>query len=205
MTYFYLSLALHLFLFYGIIFILGIVGESRIIPIWKHQSRAFIPGDLALLVTVASVFAFWHSEFVPKSGTMWWFIFSYNSSISRSMYYCILFVEMVIIISFNLYMIKKDHKRYHYRSVKSPTKWWHDYLGFAYIPFVILRRGIPVIIPYEVNVFSIMVWVSLAFYAAMVVWDSYRPATSEDVYLRHPDDWAPIWKTKKIKKYDYFH
>ena len=107
MTYFYLSLALHLFLFYGIIFILGIVGESRIIPIWKHQSRAFIPGELALLVTVASVFAFWHSEFVPKSGTMWWFIFSYNSSISRSMYYCILFVEMVIVISFNLYMIKK--------------------------------------------------------------------------------------------------
>jgi hypothetical protein len=201
---FFIYLLIYFLIMPGLMFILGLIGESRIIPLFKHQSKAFFPGEIALVVAVTSMSVYWDTDLVPKAGTMWWLLFSRSATINGKLSFVIEVVKWIIIITIYLYLEKRDHKAYRFqRSINGPAKRWHDCYGFLVIPAAMIKLGIPVIIPTEINIYSIITWASLAFYGIMLVWDYYKPATEEDKYIRHPDDWKPIWETKRLKKYDY--
>ena len=82
------------------------------------------------------------------------------------------------------------------RSVMSPSKWAHDILGYYLtIPFTVVN-GLRLFSHW--NRWAWLFLAALVFYAAFLAWDIANPASDEDAYARHPDDWEPIWKSKKI-------
>ncbi len=165
----------------GSMFIVGLIFESRILPFWKHQSRAFIPGDFCVGVMFLGI------KILRDHG------YNENDPLSA-------FTILLIVLAYSAAVVvqDKDIKPYKLRATRSPTKILNDSTYFLF-PFLILYSGWPIIVaktPY-VSIF----WGAVAAFAAAAVWDAKRGFTEEDVRLRHPDDWQPIWKTKKIRRY----
>ena len=165
----------------GSMFVFGIVFESRILPIWKHQSKAFIPGDFCVGIMFLGI------KILRDGG------YNKNDSLSA-------FTALLTVLAYLAAIIvqSKDTKPYKRCAIRSPTKILNDSTYFLF-PFLIIHFGWPVIIaktPY-VAVF----WGAVAAFIAAAIWDAKRGFAEEDVYYRHPDDWKPIWKTKKLKKY----
>lgn len=171
----------------GLIFIVGIVGESRLIPIGQHQSQAFLPGDLSLGIMAVALLSL-HANKLEKPNywgysPIWWLV-------------------VLITVSFIAYYARKnDVANYPYRSSISPTKITHDIVGYWLIPTLLIALGIPKLFSNFVHSTLFIDWTSwvtfigaIAFYIACVIQDYVIGYTTEDVLARHPENWQPIWK-----------
>ena len=169
------------------IFIVGIVGESRLIPIGQHQSQAFLPGDLSLGIMAVALLSL-HANKLEKPNywgysPIWWLV-------------------VLITVSFIAYYARKnDVANYPYRSSISPTKITHDIVGYWLIPTLLIALGIPKLFSNFVHSTLFIDWTSwvtfigaIAFYIACVIQDYVIGYTTEDVLARHPENWQPIWK-----------
>ena len=166
---------------YGSMLLLGYFLESRIVPLWKHQSKAYFPGDLALPIMLVGVFREYRRDLVfPR-----WVC---------SPIFAIITGIFIIIMAY--IWVSTDRKNYPYRATISPTKRWHDTVGYYIYPLIMIEGALPIIVGWISGNFvpeslDIGLFVGgLAFYVAMVVVDIvFLPATKEDIYIRHPYDW----------------
>ena len=201
---YYLTLILGWMIWPGLFFIVALVFESRVPPIGQHQSKAFLPGDFFLVLMVVNAHFFWSSEYAPKPGSLWYYIFVPNWDRHLLSWIGVIVCVFAPLIIYPT-LTARDHANYPwYESCISPTKQFHDIFGYLIIPFLFIGMGgIPMLIPTEANVYSVLSWGCLLLYVALVTIDSLKGASKEDMYLRHPYDWQPIWRTGKIIKYQY--
>ena len=171
----------------GSMFLVGIIGESRILPIDSHQSQTFWPGELALPVMAFVLYQDYARGFqFPRWG---WILFA---------------VLTVIWLPIGIKLWKDDLSWYKPRAKYSPTKIWHNLGGFILIPPAIVPYAITVIVEairgrYEISWVGVAVFVSaVSFYAVLASTDKVKHEGDEDI--RHPADWQPIWVTRKIKR-----
>ena len=167
----------------GILFIVGLIGESRLIPIGKLQSKAFMPGDLSFGVIFVALI----SMYQPNE--------SFNRQIC-----CILFVP---VLYFAWSMRRGDVVFYPPRARISPTKITHDFIGYFIIPLVLLTLATAKIYTIIIHKNSFMEflpsWMTVLsaffFYLICVAIDNEEPAMSKQIHARHPHNWKPIWKS----------
>ena len=170
----------------GSFFITGIIFESRIIPIDRRQSMLFWPGDLTIVPLFAWLLKIRRVGDYPEWGNhiVWW-----------------IFVALAMLVV-ALLLRKNDIKNYPPRSGNSPTKILHDVIGYFIIPTMLIGIGIPDLMMLTKFVIP---WLSVFYLLFMFIgcgiMDKVYGFAPEDVIARHPEDWEPIWKTKRIKKY----
>lgn len=197
----------------GTLWIVGWILESRTVPLWKWQSRALFPGDLMLGVMATSIVGM-YSKPVVSGGIVWRWI---NSP----------FWWMLIAVLAATFAVVLQHREAPYyeepvrprrsRAKWSPTKVWHDIVGYFVSPMVlagfafprlatiIAKLTCPSAVSEDVD-FTVAEWIvffaALAFYGfCAIVWDPKKYPT-EDIRRkaakkRHPDDWEPCWRCHK--------
>lgn len=167
----------------GSMFVFGIVFESRILPIWKHQSKAFIPGDFCIGIMFLGIKILRDNGYKPDD-------YPLNT-------FKILLIVATLIVTISIQ--DKDTQAYPPRAAKSPTKKLHDCVGYGLFPFFVVYSGWPIV--FLKTPYVLIFWGALAAFITFVAWDNKRGFTKEDIRYRHPDDWKPIWVTKKLKHY----
>lgn len=168
----------------GTMFLIGAIGESRLVPVWKHQSKAFIPGDLLLGIALVAEISMHKIRLEPYYYSLkyWGFIFLYTA--------------LVVFPALR----KRDVINYPPRAIRSPTKIFHDTVGYIVIPTVMIGLGAPYLtlqsITAQENRASLTVFfLGVVGYILCVVIDVKAGFTEEDARMRQPSDWNPIWKT----------
>ena len=172
----------------GSFFLVALIGESRVSSLWKNQSKAFFPGDLTLPV-------------------MWIVMLRLNFGENMLIGPLTLIISLIalIIVEFVIFYVMdrvatEDQKNYPDRSEDSPTKIYHDLIGYYIFPMSIA----PHCIFYVASLVENRVWpswsllwvvVPLIFYVLCVMYDMRKGFTTEDLEARHPSDWKPVWET----------
>lgn len=174
----------------GTMFLAAWIGESRRLPLGKGQSKMFFPGDLLLGVGIVLLTK------IDAVVLMTW------SERTQSAF------GMVVSFATFLFAVRErvlERDAYDPRSIKSPTKFVHDLMGFFLAPWILLMQGLPALW----NLFTVQgalaqtwqYWLGfLAATAGFILcmyYDAKHPATEEEIYLRHPYDWRPIWARQK--------
>lgn len=178
----------------GLMFVVALIGESRILPLWKNQSKAFFPGDLALSMIVLNCYAFWHSEYAPGAKNFW-YKFTFTPWVTV--------LIGVLVICIGVFLHTNDCKNYPAQAANSPTKWVHDIMGYFVLLFLIIWF-VPATLFVEFNFYGITSVFLGVFYGIMTMIDILSGFNAKIIYARHPYDWQPLWKTRKIVKYEYF-
>lgn len=173
------------FIWPGSFFLVACIGESRVPPIKKRQSRAFLPGDLSLAVMFMALLSL--HENLCEDPNFWGYAPEWWMSVTVLMLFVALKVR------------SGDVKNYPHRSGVSPSKIWHDVMGYWFIPSCLIVMGVPPLVEiFNGGDFSHLRWaifcLALAFYATCVTIDVMKGWTPEDVTARHPEDWKPLWK-----------
>ena len=171
----------------GLMFAAGFIGESRLVPIFEHQSKAFFPGDLVLPIMLLALFGLHRRTYLNPS----WKGYS-------TMFFVVIFIAMIPIALLFRYL---DVAHYPATAMYSPTKIIHDLIGYYLYPSILLILGLPQLVDCFIKKdrSSLLNWVvfglALLFYFICTFYDMYlHPATEADVIARHPSDWVPIWK-----------
>lgn len=172
----------------GLMFLVGLVGESRLVPVWKHQSKVFIPGELFFGVAVVAEVGMHKIEM------------AFSQPI-----HVFIWVIIAIEVIFQLFpaLRERDVVNYPPRSIMSPTKITHDIVGYILIPIAMIGLGVPYIplIFVRDNWMNWIVFlVSMVGYFVCVAIDCKNGFTLEDTQARHPSDWRPIWETLMRKR-----
>ena len=180
----------------GSFFLVALIGESRIPPLWKHQSKAFFPGDLTLPVIWLAMFRINRNEHLTISSS--------TMTIST----IVMFVVEVVIIRIITKVVTEDRNNYPTRAANSPTKLYHDLVGYYVFPLSIVPYCVFYVISHIENHLGIswsMLWVALplVFYILCVIYDCRKGFTAEDIEARHPADWKPIWRAKSKRWSSY--
>lgn len=171
----------------GSFFLVALIGESRIPPLWKNQSRAFFPGDLTLPVMWIAMLRLNFSENM-LTGPL--------ASIVGLIAFFVIEAGIFWIVT---KVATEDRKNYPDRSANSPTKIYHDLIGYYVFPMSIA----PSCVFYVTCLIENRSWpswsllwaiVPLIFYILCVIYDMRKGFTAEDIEARHPSDWKPIWK-----------
>ena len=168
----------------GTMFVVGFIGESRIVPIGERQSKAFFPGDLSLAVMFLALLSL-HTR--TYQDAEWW---GYDP-----------ILVMVIVIAMSGFATigrEIDLRHYPTRAGYSPTKITHDLFGYWLIPSVLLILGLPQLVDLMTGTEeSLLSWVvfmaALLFYLLCVAMDFKKGTTVADINARHTENWHPIW------------
>ncbi|MBQ3292727.1 hypothetical protein IJG93_00240 [Candidatus Saccharibacteria bacterium] len=171
----------------GMMLLVGIIFESRLVPVWKHQAKAFLPGDLAfgvIFVSLVSMYAKSGLDFPMYNIWFGWLVLT------------------VLDLAVFLPIRKIDVANYPPRARRSPTKMVHDLIGYFFIPILLAYFGLMQVLIQSsfIKRLFLMEWLCIGagglFYLACLIADLTAGCTAEDVELRHPEDWKPIWISK---------
>ena len=183
----FLIFLLFLCIWPGSMFLVGIIGESRIVPIDSHQSQAFWPGDFAFPVMA---FVLYQDHVRGFEFPLWGWL--------------LLIILTLAWLPIGIMLWKADNTWYKPRARYSPTKIWHNFGGFIAVPVAIVPYAITVVAEairgnYEISWLGLTIFIlAWVYYAVLVGTDKLKHEGDEDI--RHPADWQPIWVTKKIKR-----
>lgn len=176
----------------GLMFAVGVIFESREVPLIKHQSKAFFPGDLTLgVMLVAFIGMYSHTGIdIPLvRSSLWWPIVA----------------AVMVVVGWKIHL--KDAANYPLRAAYSPTKIAHDVMGYFIIPTVLIGLGVPQIALLadkgmrEANRMGwLAVAIAITLYLTCVALDVITYYDTDDIHARHPEDWQPIWKTHDRRK-----
>lgn len=173
----------------GLMFIVGFIGESRLVPVGRHQSKAFMPGDLMLGIMVLALISLY--AYKPEAPDWWGFLGAWWIAIA------------VVMALLALLARAHDVTSYPTRAGNSPTKILHDVIGYFLIPMILVGMGIPKLVAgiMRGGEFYLPGWAvflsALAFYMLCVFVDIKKGVTPEDIRMRHTEDWQPIWQKSR--------
>lgn len=156
--------------------VVGIICESRVVPLWRNQSRAFMPGDLALGVTFATGW-YLHPRFDPT----------------------LLVIGLVAGVVLLCLMRRKfdGTNNYPLPTLRSPTKVYHDYVLYIGYVAALVSVAVPGIL---MSSWSDAMPLKVIGLIAFVVWlsglvaDGLDPDMPRKRKLMHVSDWRPIWR-----------
>lgn len=176
----------------GLMFLIGAIGESRLVPIWDHQSRAFFPGDMVFGVLFIALIAMFSRAQSDDS-------LSKVPTGITNVCCCIAILFVIVVLIPYLY---RDGLNYPIRARYSPTKITHDLVGYIILPTILLfLTFLQIYIQMElVKGIYLREWLiavaAIAFYVICVAVDIKQGWTDLDVMMRHPENWSPIWMRK---------
>lgn len=176
-----------------LMFVVGIVFESRIVPIFEHQSLIFMPGDLMLGVMFVAMIGICAYTEIPDDWK--------GSTLARWWWVCVICLGIV----WAIWTRGSDVVNYPRASAMSPTKIAHDVIGYLVTPITLVGLGVPHAFfavtrgskrGSEVRLWHCWVVLIVAFYLFIgcVIADWIRGCSAEDILARHPADWKPIWE-----------
>lgn len=162
--------------------LVGWVLESRWVPWWRDQARAFIPGDFLLGI----VFAVGYYLTPQVELASWW----------RSLEFAGL-TFMGAIGLFCLMRYKLDGPKYPPGALKTPTKRYHDYALYVGYAWVLLFVCVPAILtvalrgPANFGV-TFVAFAALTIWVVMLVLDETNPDVPSS--RAHAYSYNPIWR-----------
>lgn len=161
-------------------FLIGWVGESRMLPIWTGQFKAFLPGDLFLGVSLA--FAARRVGEWDASQVHWY----------QTSWYHTLVLSLSILIA--VVTRAMDSKVYETHSFVSPTKLYHDYGAFVLLAVLLGLLLIPVVVVGR-DYTAARVW-ALAFFVFWLICLIIDMMSDQQAIGRiaHPSNWQPLWR-----------
>ena len=176
----------------GLMFVVGAIFESRLVPVGPGQSLAFMPGNMTLMCVIWKLGKM-YVETLPLmtwgKSPLWWAV-----------------VALVALVIAGLLRIM-DGGSYAPRARNSPTKWTHDVVGYFGITFLIIGMIMPELqliatslalrVAMRNEWMLIVIWVML--YILCMVIDDMHPASALNIQMRHPEDWKPIWQRNPKK------
>lgn len=172
----------------GLMFAVGLVFESRVVPIGKGQSKMFFPGDLAIGIILVGIISMYDKTgtYIPMVDSPYWWI-----------------VVVVVMAVVAIRARKGDAISYPPRAARSPTKITHDVMGYFLSPVLMIGLGIPQLgMLEEEGVFAAtrLGWLAVAMgvvlYLFCTALDLITFYDSNDIASRHPEDWVPIWRKR---------
>ncbi|RYC74549.1 hypothetical protein [Candidatus Nanosyncoccus alces] len=202
-------LLLWLFFWPGGMFLIGLVGEKRLVPIWKHQARAFLPGEMMFSIIVVA-FGGVFSTITTRTGTIM------LEKSANSVWLLLPAFIVALIVYFFLH--NREKGCYEIRALYSPTKIAHDIVGYILIPQVLIsfltividvarryycfaKERMPeaalknLAVLWQVSwPYWIVIVAAIVVYIGCLIYDIRHPATPEDIIARHPADWQPLWR-----------
>lgn len=161
----------------GMMFVVAGISERRIMPFWRGQSRAFIPGDLMLGVAFAA--SVYQIRLLPNDG--WWSNGWYPVAVAV--------IAALLFMVMRLFIDAPGYDKAPGASKDCPTKWFHDIVGYLIYGTVLGVVAIPTLFS---TPFS---WAKVAEIVGLVVWvcglivdmvDSQQMIPA----MMHPSDWA---------------
>lgn len=196
----------------GTMFLVGIIFESRLLPLGKLQSRAFFPGDLTLAPAMLAFLRMYEATGVlmlAGNKAWWWCVVAIMLPIAFFLRRgdCGNYQEC-----FSGEQNKVKRKGQWQRLIWSPTKVWHDLCGYFLIPTLLVGLGVPQLLAALRirGVFAVTrgywfeAFLCLALYFLCVFWDAKRPKPDAETMLhRHTDDWHPIWTQEGRERIKY--
>ena len=171
----------------GLMFLVGVLFESRLIPIGRGQSWAFFPGDFSLGVMTTALllmYANTGTDILLVGSAYWW-------------------IPVIVVLGvIAIFWHRNDVSFYSPRAGRSPTKVLHNLVGYFCFPVILVGLGVPQVVHIftggGISSKTLYCWVvfvaALAFYLVCVLHDVISPPSAKDINRRHPDDWRPIWK-----------
>lgn len=169
----------------GMMFAIGILGESRLLPWHKsEQFVSFLPGDLFLGVMAGGLL--WSLRHIENPPVFW--IFNLRSPIVQAAIF-------VLVVAVSGFMSLQDKKVYPRRAYFSPTKLgYHD-------TFVFMIYGYVCVMLILLNLFSgnwqaVATWGYSGLAWICLLWvDATDPVEIRQNRLihAHVEDWRPFW------------
>jgi hypothetical protein len=153
---------------------------GRDTPIWKDQSKAYMPGDFGLALMVST--AIYLQPNVPDWAKSNW-------------YYIVSIISGIIIFWFArkfLYRLEKDYDK---DAWQSPSKVYHDYVMFWGYSTCVIFLCVPVYF-FTVPIFTIekAIGFILGFGTWVIgnIWDFTHNEVPNS--KQHPSTYEPIWR-----------
>lgn len=174
----------------GLMFLVGWIGESRIVPTGENQSKAFFPGDFAFGIMFVTLAIFYTRAAEIDIETV--------KMLEEPSWIRLCTIISILIF---IYMRRRDRFAYPRRAFRSPTKICHDIVGFMIIPFMLIWMEYPAISLFFRNSklrdlsFSIELIALMWMFYGFCVWkDSTDEEMAEKAKYMHIDYWQPLWK-----------
>ena len=177
------TLCFALFITPVMMFVLGLLFESRVVAIGAGQSKAFIPGDGGLAIALAM------AANGVRDGLS---VFSRKLA-SRSWWpWATAIVSIAIALTMRFVIDAPNYPNV--RSTMSPTKIWHDSMCYGVLLWMILSTAIPVLLggktKWKVGILSgVAVWLGGIIFD-LFVGGLFGHANSAEV--QHPSNWVPL-------------
>ncbi len=162
--------------------VIGLLLESRLVPLWRHQARSFIPGDFLLGVTMATG---WYLYPRVANDGIWSSVWLWGAAFA------------VGIVLAYVWHEKIEAPNYEPRALKSPTKLYHDFGLYGVYGPLLFMIAVPAVFytPWDVASWPVKIVALLPFvgWVACLVYDA-KHLTPDDARQMHPGNWrAPDW------------
>jgi hypothetical protein len=166
--------------------LVGLVFESRLVPLWRNQSKAFIPGDIGLGVVVATG---WYMYPQIPDGSFW-----------SSGRIALLIAPIVCILICFVMRKQVDVNVYSRGALNSPTKRYHDYFLYLLYMWFLVAISAPAILfgttwSGENLTVKLHALVWFAVWLTGMVVDLQDPRMKHKITQMHVAVYRPIWRT----------
>lgn len=170
---------------YGM-FLVAWYRESRLAPIWKGQSKAFMPGDFGLSLAAAVGVVIVISHGLPEWVIAWWW---------QWLLFSVLAVAFVVFVGRHVLYKPND---YFAEAWQSPSKRYHDGVMYCIFPALAFIFVVPAYLqPWigEGVAMRIIGILGVTLWACGLWWD----ATHDEVPNpnQHPREWKPREREQK--------
>ena len=154
---------------------------SNNIPVWRDQSRAFLPGDFGLALAAAAGILLAREGF-PSWATSWWWL-----GIAVAAGLTVFWVGRRVLYS---------EKDYTPEAWRSPSKRWHDFVMFFGFTVASVAFILPGFIAHwggeEGNAPTSLAIFGVLFWLVCLVYDNVARQTPNP--RQHPTVYQPLWR-----------
>lgn len=181
----------------GMMILIGVIGESRWIPLWSDkQFRSFFPGDLFLGAALTGLFVL-AQRHLPAAehwyNSLWWHV-----------------IVFVIVLAVAIFMTYSewdkgdvlDMSRYSTGTILSPTKLYHNFFLYWLYGYMAVTTLVAVVFGGRTWWVIVPLLIGAGWFA-LVQYDAVGMSKSTEARNlkaanAHIQDWHPIWKTGRI-------
>lgn len=175
----------------GMMFVVGIVGESRLLPIdpW-HQYLSFLPGDLFLSWAVANMLVL--AQNLPHEkhwyNSVWW-------------HGIVLTVALgVAVMMTRMELLADPSAPYAFpaRALRSPTKVFHNFLLYGGYGYLSVATFVALVAGKQFNTMLLCAIAPIVLWLACLFGERYSSDQTRQQRIEnaHVESWKPIWEKR---------